>query len=89
MLDIHLVPVIKDNRGKLSSIDNYRPIAKASSISKVFELCILSRIKNNIQVAENQFGFKKGLGTDSCIFVLKEIINSIRSNGIATEFEKI
>ena len=78
MLDIHLVPVLKDNRGKLASIDNYRPIAKASCISKIFELCILSRIENNIGVAENQYGFKKGLGTDSCILVLKEIINKFR-----------
>ena len=81
MLDIHLVPVVKDNRGKIGSIDNYRPIAKASCISKVFELCILSRIEDKIAVSENQFGFKKGIGTDSCIFVLKEIINKFkRSN---------
>ena len=80
MLDVHLVPVVKDNRGKLSLTDNYRPIAKASCISKLLELCILNRIECYIKVTENQFGFRKGLGTDSCIYVLKEIINKFKQS---------
>ena len=32
-----LVPVIKDKNGKINSKDNYRRIALASIISKVFE----------------------------------------------------
>lgn len=35
MLSVLLVPVVKDKTGKISSIDNYRPIALASVISKV------------------------------------------------------
>ena len=46
MLDLHLVPVLKDNRGKLSSTDNYRPITKASCSLKLLELGILNRIEN-------------------------------------------
>ena len=84
MLDVHLVPVIKDNRGKISSLDNYRPIAKASCLSKLLELCILKRIEGYILVAENQFGFKKKLGTDSCVYVLKEIINKFKSTNTNT-----
>ena len=33
-LNVQLIPVVKDNRGKLSSMDNYRPIAMASCVSK-------------------------------------------------------
>ena len=84
MLDVHLVPIIKNNRGKLSSLDNYRPIAKASCLSKLLELCILKRIEQYILVAENQFGFKKKLGTDSCVYVLKEIINKFKRTNTNT-----
>ena len=37
MLSVVLVPVIKDKAGKIGSIDNYRPIALASILSKVLE----------------------------------------------------
>ena len=40
-----LVPVIKDNAGKISSKDNYRPIALASVISKLVEVIMLDRIE--------------------------------------------
>ena len=79
MLDVHIFPVVKDNRSSLNKMDNYRPIATASCISKLLELSILKRIESKIQTTENQFGFKKGLGTDSCIFLLKEIINRFKN----------
>ena len=71
-----LVPVIKDKAGKINSKDNYRPVALASILSKVLELIILDRLSEFLYTADNQFGFKKKLGTDSCIYVLKEIIDS-------------
>ena len=45
MLSVMLVPVIKDKAGKISSKDNYRPIALASVISKLVEVIMLDRIK--------------------------------------------
>ena len=84
MLDVHLVPVVKDNRGQLSNKDNYRPIAMATCVSKVLEICILKRIESCIETVENQFGFKKCLGTDSCIFVLKEIIHKFKHSNTNT-----
>ena len=44
MLEIVLVPVIKDKTGRIDQVDNYRPIALASVISKVVEIILLSRI---------------------------------------------
>ena len=32
-------------------------------------------IKSYIQTCDNQFGFKKGHGTDSCIYIMKEVTN--------------
>ena len=78
LLSVLLVPVVKDKSGKISSIDNYRPIALASIISKVLEIVILDRIKCYIDSSDNQFGFKAKHGTDLCIFALNEIVNKYR-----------
>ena len=79
MLSVLLVPVVKDKAGKISSLDNYRPIALASILSKVLELIMLDRINELIYSTDNQFGFKAKHGTDLCIFALKEIVNKYRS----------
>ena len=75
MLDVVLVPIIKDKTGKINSKDNYRPIALASIVSKVLESLLLEKMENFLTTAQNQFGFKKKLGTDQCIYVVKEVID--------------
>ena len=45
MLSVVLVPVIKDKSGKVGSIDNYRPIALASILSKVLEKLVTLSMK--------------------------------------------
>ena len=77
-MDTVLVPVIKDKAGKLSDKDNYRPIALASVISKVFERIILEKISQYLDVESNQYGFKKKSGTDLCIYALKEIVDTYK-----------
>ena len=44
MLSTVLVPIIKDKTGRIDRMDNYRPIALASVMSKVVEIIILNRI---------------------------------------------
>ena len=68
MLSVLLVPVIKVKTGKISSIENYRPIALASILSKVLEIIILDRLSEYVETTDNQFGFKSKLGTDHCIY---------------------
>ncbi|XP_027883670.1 uncharacterized protein LOC114150994 [Xiphophorus couchianus] len=75
MLSVILVPTIKDKAGKISSLENYRPIALASSLSKVFERVLLNRLEEFLLTSDNQFGFKPKHGTDMCIFVLQEILD--------------
>ena len=75
---IIIIPVIKDKAGKISSKDNYRPIALASVISKLVEVIMLDRIEMYMITNPNQFGFKRKHGTDKCIYVLKEIIDLYR-----------
>lgn len=69
-----LVPVIKDKAAKLNSLQNYRPIALASILSKVLENILLTRLEMYLLTSDNQFGFKKKHGTDMCIYALKEIV---------------
>uniref|UniRef100_A0A3B3C5M5 Reverse transcriptase domain-containing protein n=1 Tax=Oryzias melastigma TaxID=30732 RepID=A0A3B3C5M5_ORYME len=44
MLDVLTVPVLKNKAGKISCSDNYRPIALASVMSKLFEFILLDKI---------------------------------------------
>ena len=73
-MSAELIPVIKNKAGKISSKDNYRPIALACVFSKLIEIIILDRIEMYMDTNHNQFGFKKKHGTDQCIYVLKEVI---------------
>jgi len=78
MISVVLVPIIKDKTGKITSKDNYRPIALASTISKIIEIILLNRMSDLLLTCHNQFGFKKKLGTDQCIYMLKEIIDAYK-----------
>ena len=60
-------------------MDNYRPIALASVISKVVEIIILNIISKLLSTCSNQFGFQQKLDTDTCIYILKEIVEKYRS----------
>ncbi len=79
MLSVLLVPVVKNKTGKLTSLDNYRPIALASILSKVLEGILMDRLAEYIVSTDNQFGFKNKHGTDLCIYALKEIVHRYRS----------
>jgi exonuclease III len=79
LIDVILVPVIKDKSGNITSRENYRPIALAGVVSKVIELILLNRIYEFLLTTPNQFGFKRKHGTDQCIYVLKECINSYKA----------
>ena len=79
MLSVVLVPVIKDKCRKINDSDNYRPIALAGVISKVVEKILLNRMSDVLLTTCNQFGFKSKLGTDTCIYSLKEIVENNRS----------
>ncbi len=78
MLSVLLVPVIKNKAGMVGNLDNYRPIALASILSKVLEKILLDRLNVFINSTDNQFGFKAKHGTDLCIYALKEIVNKYR-----------
>lgn len=55
-------------------MDNYRPIALASILSKLLEGILLKRFEMFFLTTDNQFGFGGKQGTDMCIYSLKEIV---------------
>ena len=76
-----LIPLLKNKAGDLSDRNNYRPIALANIISKVFEIILLNRCEQHLSTTDFQFGFKQKHSVDMCIYVLKEIVDYYRSNG--------
>ena len=76
LISVVLVPIVKDKSGKIMSKDNYRPIALASVLSKIIEIILCCRLEHVLVTCSNQFGFKRKLGTDHCIYMLKELISS-------------
>ena len=69
-----IVPIVKNTCGNISESNNYRPIALATIISKLFESILLLKCEDYLSTCSNQFGFKKGHSTDLCIYMyeLKE-----------------
>ena len=80
MIETIIVPIAKNKCGNLSDSNNYRPIALATIMSKLFKSAIMLKCEMFLDTYSNQFGFKKGHSTDMCIYVLKEIIEYFKNH---------
>ena len=80
MIEITIVPIVKNKSGNLSDSSNYRPIAIAF---KMFESVLLFKCAEYVSTSHNQFGFKSSHSTDLCMYTLKEIIDYYKSRGTA------
>ena len=58
-----------------ADINNYRPIAISTALSKVLEQVLLSQLARYLWTADSQFGFKQALGTEMAIFGLKQTVD--------------
>ncbi|OXA55524.1 RNA-directed DNA polymerase from mobile element jockey [Folsomia candida] len=81
---ILLQPVFK--KGDKNEPSNYRPIALAATILKLFTSILTKRLQawsdNNNKIAPEQAGFRKGMGTLEHVFSLLTLIQSrIRKPG--------
>lgn len=78
-----VIPVYKSNEKNL--MNNYRPIALTSTISKILEKCIKVRLlhfleSNNI-LSKNQYGFRENRSTEDAIAVVTNFIISNFNKG--------
>ena len=76
-----LVPIVKEKRGDVTDVDNYRGIAISSVTSKLLEIVLLQRLQNILWSTDQQFGFKRGHSCSDCSFVLKESIKYYLERG--------
>ena len=79
LTNIKIVNLIKDHQKSFSDLGNYRPIALASLISKLFECVILQRCETFLRTTDNQFAYKEGHSTDQALFLLKQTVEFYRS----------
>ena len=79
LTDTVLVPIVKDKTKNISDKGNYRPIALASVMSKVFEMSLRVKLESYLHSSDYQFGFKANHSTDLCIYTLKEVIDFYKS----------
>merc|ERR1711954_372892 len=74
-----VIPIFKS--GSKNSVNNYRPISILSTINKIFEKIIYSRLVNYIDkfklLYKYQFGFRKNHSTEHALI---ELTDQIKSN---------
>ena len=80
-MDTLIIPILKNNKGDITSCDNYRPISITNILSKIFESVLLHQYEDLLCSQDHQFGFKKNHSADQCIFLLKELIDMNLSSG--------
>ena len=78
--DCVLVPLPKRNKDTTCS-QNYRPIALASSLSKILEHLIFTKYASYLSSSPLQFGFKSGSSTTLCTGMVKNIVSHYINNG--------
>jgi hypothetical protein len=80
IVKVSIVPIIKKKGLDATKMKNYRPIALATTLSKILERLLLSRVSKQLETCDNQFGYKKKIGTEMAIFSLKQIISYYINN---------
>ena len=69
-----IVPILKKQNGDMTSKNNYGPIAIATVMSKILEICVQMKSEDYLGTSDNQFAYKTGHSTDMCVFISKEIV---------------
>ena len=72
MIETIIVPIFKNKCGHFSDSNNYRSIALATIMSKLFESAILLKCEMFLDTCPNLFGFKKEHSSEMCISVQKK-----------------
>ena len=79
LMHVVVIPLLKCKSKDPADVNNYRPIAIATALSKVLEQVLLSRLAKYLWTADSQFGFKWGHGIKMAIFALKQTVDFYRN----------
>jgi hypothetical protein len=74
-----IIPIIKDQKGDLKSLDNIRPITLSDCLAGIFENYILLKLNSN-SLADQQFGFRRYSSTTHAIFAHKSLMRHLKKN---------
>jgi len=80
-MDVQISPILKKKGLLITDSNNYRPIALATSCSKIFEHIILSKCDLSLSTDYYQYGYKKGHGTELAVFSLKQTVSHYIKKG--------
>ena len=75
-----VIPLVKDISGDLSNMNNYRGITLSSTMSKIFEMCLMLLFGNFLLTHDLQVGFKKKLGCNHALYMLRSIVEHYNAN---------
>ena len=72
-----LIPIFK-NKGDILECNNYRGIKLMSQFMKPWERIIEARLKEIVNIRDNQFGFRPGMSTTQPVFALRQLQEKCR-----------
>ena len=75
-----LVPIYKE-KVDVQECQNYRGIKLLSHTMKIWERIVDKRVRGEVEVAEEQFGFMPGRGTTNAIFILRQMAEKYKEKG--------
>ena len=75
IMHVVIIPLLKCKSKDPADVNNYRPIAIATALSKVFKQVLLLQLARYLWTADSQFGFKQAHGTEMAIFALKQTVD--------------
>ena len=78
-MHVMIIPLLKCKSKDPADVNNYRPIAIATALSKVLEQVLLSRLASYLWIADIQFGVKQAHGTEMAIFAIKQTVDFYRN----------
>ena len=88
-----LIPIFK-NKGGILECNNYRGIKSMSHFMKLWERIIEVRLREIVNIRENQFGFRPGMSTTESVFALRQLQEKCREKNkdlhmVFVDLEKI
>ena len=70
---ITIIPLYK-NKGDIEDYSNYRGIKLLNHIMKLWERVIEKRLRDDISILENEFGFMSSKSTTKAIHLIRRLI---------------
>jgi hypothetical protein len=83
ILSCAFLPLFKGGLKNPAVFDSYRAIAGASQLLKLFEYVILLAWGDDLQSDSMQFGFKSGVSTTQCTWIVNEVTTYFMRRGTA------